>query len=465
MPAEVIPQACLLFIDWLGISIRMNGEPSSIPGYLWRCYSATNVWARRDVLYSEDGDRVLTLLFQPRSSVIAASSALVEISNEWLYHGGGVERILDVLLRSVFFEVTGFSRLDLAVDFCPTEHQREVIWGLAAGQYYIAGKRNGSGFWSVDNNKRLHQDWRGRTIPHCQSWGHKTSGIRWKLYYKTKELLDAGGGKFMDKPYIIDHWRQHGMDISNVWRLEVSIKHTNDLTFCGDHVTLETLQESREDLFLSMYHSRFIVKANEGHVDRTNDTTIDFLPVKNMRSVVRYSEPKRMAEHSGRITLLRHLVASLEDEQVLLDKPTREGVYSHIYQLLQRDNLHNYFRAMTGYWFEEFTNVTTERAVTAIRTNSKYAIALQHDGKGLIGAERQIDTQSWRKCVDIAPKTDFECYDVDNCPIPTREGDVIRMRRRGRSEVQYDKPVVIPFPTENVQLCIKHLIINNLRPD
>lgn len=451
MQEIAIPQACLLFIDWLGLSIRMNGEPRPVPGYLWRCYSATNVWARRDVLYSEDGDRILTLLFQPRSPVIAASSALVEIDNEWLYHGGGVERILDVLLRSVFFEVTGFSRLDLAVDFCPTEHQREVIWGLAAGQYYIAGKRNGSGFWSVDGNERLHSDWRGRTIPHCQSWGHKTSGIRWKLYYKTKELLDAGGGKFMEKPYIIDHWRQHGMDISNVWRLEVSIKHTNDLTFCGDPITLETLQERREDLFLSMYHSRFQVKANEGHVDRTNDTSIDFLPVKNMRSVVRYAEPKRMAEHNGRITLLRHLVASLEDEHVLLDKPTREGVYSHIYQLLQRDNLHNYFRAMTGYWFGEFTGVTNERAATASREAKGHAIGLQYEGKGLIGAERQIDTQSWRKSGDIVPYAGFECYDTDNQPVPTREGDIIRMRRRGWAEIQYDKPVVIRYPEPGEQ--------------
>ena len=110
-------QELLLNCDWLGLSLHLAGEPKPVDGYIWREYTATNVWNKRRVLWTEDGDRVLTLLSEPRSAIISKSAALCEIENEWLYHGGGHQRILDVLEKSVYFNITGISRLDLAVDF------------------------------------------------------------------------------------------------------------------------------------------------------------------------------------------------------------------------------------------------------------------------------------------------------------------------------------------------------------
>lgn len=441
MSREEAPQECLLFIDWLGLSLRIADEPRAIPNYVWREYSSTNVWRRRNVLYTDRGDRVLTLLFDPISNIISSNAALLEVDNEWLYHGTGTWHILEVLLQSVFYEITGISRLDLAVDFCPNDCQANIIRGLSSGQYYIGGKRNGSQFWSTNTNEKLAKQWQNIAIPHCQSWGHKTSDIRWKLYYKTKELLDAGGGKFMEKPYIVDHWRMHGMDISNVWRLEVSCHHLNNLTLMGNPITLGELAEYREELFLSLYNSRFQVKANQGHKDRTNDDTIPFLPLHNMQSLLRYAEPRRMAEHNGRITLLRHLVSSLEDEHVLLDKPTREGVLEHIRAVVERDHLENYFRMVTGKWLEEFTAVTNDNANGLLMAN-----------KGSIAAERREIPDPKRVQADIRPKTDFEQYDADNKPIPTGEGDAIRARRAARAEKQYDRPLTIRKPPSGKQL-------------
>ena len=48
------------------------------------------------------------------------------------------------------------------------------------------------------------------------------------------------------------------------------------------------------------------------------------------------------------------MIASLDDEQVLLDRTSRENVYEHIYKIIERDNLSNYFMAMTGSWFDEW---------------------------------------------------------------------------------------------------------------
>ena len=355
-------QKILCSCDWLGLSLRLSGEVKPIEGYVWREYSATNVWNKRRILYTEDGDKVLTLLNEPRSAIIAKNAALLEIENEWLYHGGGYWKILDTLRSSVFFEVIGISRLDLCVDFVPTKSQSATIDKLYNGNYYVVGKRNGSNFWSRNKNPKLQADWLNREIPHNQSWGHKTSAIKWKLYYKSKELLDAMGGKFYDKPYIVDMWRINGLDTSNVWRLEVSLKHLNDYSIYGHPITLDWLDSNQLELFCQMYNQRFQIRKNQGHLDRSNDDEVEFLPIPKIKKTFERNDPKSKRQHNGRITLLRHLVQSLDDEQVLLDSVSRNAVFDHIASILNRDNLHNYFLAITGQWFDEWVATKDEQA-------------------------------------------------------------------------------------------------------
>lgn len=355
-------QKILCSCDWLGLSLRLSGEVKPIEGYIWREYSATNVWNKRRILYTEDGDKVLTLLNEPRSAIIAKNAALLEIENEWLYHGGGYWRILDTLRSSVFFEVIGISRLDLCVDFVPTKSQSATIDNLYNGKYYVVGKRNGSNFWSRNKNPKLQADWLNREIPHNQSWGHKTSAIKWKLYYKSKELLDAMGGKFYDKPYIVDMWRINGLDTSNVWRLEVSLKHLNDYSIYGHPITLDWLDSNQLELFCQMYNQRFQIRKNQGHLDRSNDDEVEFLPIPKIEKTFERNDPKSKRQHNGRITLLRHLVQSLDDEQVLLDSVSRNAVFDHIASILNRDNLHNYFLAITGQWFDEWVATKDKQA-------------------------------------------------------------------------------------------------------
>ena len=347
-------QKLLLNCDWLGLSLHIAGEPQPIKGYVWREYTATNVWNKRRVLWTDEGDRVLTLLYEPRSAIISQSAALWEIEHEWLYHGGGHQRILDILAQSVLYNITGISRLDLAVDFCPTLTQKEVILGLSDGTYYIGGKEHRVPWYDKIRNPKLNEMWLGKNIPYDQSWGHKTTDIKWKLYYKSKELLDAGGGKFMMKPYIVDQWRIHGMDISNVWRVEVSLRKCNNYLLYGNRLILSEIEANFEALFRQLYQSRFQVKLNEGHKDRSNDRQVTFLPINKIYYTLEKRKPENDRQHNGRITLLRHLVQSLDDEQVLLDKTSRENVYNHIYQIIERDNLNNYFQTMTGFYFEEW---------------------------------------------------------------------------------------------------------------
>lgn len=383
-------QTIIANTDWMGVSVILDGDVEAAPsGHVWRVYeNGTNVWKRRRVLYSDRGDRVCTLLSDPKSKLIDNHAALLEIDNEWLYHGIGVDGIQNMLHKVCPFHVSGMSRLDLCIDFTPTEEQAEIIDGLASGRYYVAGKQNGSGFWSINNSDYIPPRWRAHRIPHSTSWGHKTSAVKWKLYYKTKELRDAAGGIGFDKPYIVDQWREAGLTENDVWRLEVSIHNCNSIDFEGERLTQEAWRTQMLHIVRAFYVNRFVVRRNEGHKDKTNDTTMRFLPIDCIRTI-RCRKPNGMAQHSGRIALLRHLVKSLEEAEVLLDDTARENVLWHIGQIVENDGLREYFRAMVGDYYEDY--------IEAIRCDALENT--EYSGKVLI--EKQLQNY------DITPNGNF----------------------------------------------------------
>lgn len=341
--------------DWVGFSLSLREMPKDAPkGTKWNKMTATNVWSQRWVLYNEHGQRLFTLLFDPRSSILRRNAALLEVDNEWLYHGLGIDGCLRLMSHVARYDIDGLSRADLAIDFSPTPAQVDVILGLADGRYYVSGKRNGSGFWSSEKSDWCPDMWKGIKLPHCQSWGHKTSDVKWKLYYKTKELKDAVGGLGWDKPYIVDMWRQFGLEESNVWRLEVSVKHGNNHLVCGDKMTWPLLRNNVSGVFEALYRERFQVCKNEGHKDRTNDTRIDFIPMESFYQSFRNKRTVSLSKRNGRITLLRHLVQSCDTAEVLLDDDAREMVFGHIEHILQRDAMGKYFSAMVGKDFYEW---------------------------------------------------------------------------------------------------------------
>lgn len=346
----------ILNTDWMGLSLHLLDDVGHAPrGYQWQEYEGgTNVWGARRVLYNDHGERVLTLLSQPKSSIHDSNAALMEVSNEWLYHGIGVDGCLKLLKRCVPFDVSGISRLDLACDFVPNDEQRNVIEQLASGAMYVAGKRSGSGFWSINTDEWMPDVWRGRKIPHCISWGHKTSDVKWKLYYKSKELHDAAGGKWFEKPYIVDQWRINGMDVENVWRLEVSIKHGSKLTFDGMPIDLDVWRENRTLLWHGFYRSRFVIRKSEGHADKRNDEEVWFLP-SYKTSDVKCMQYDGEQIHNARITLLRKLVQSCNEPEIYMDAPTRKSVIDMVTGIVQRDGLSRYFRGMTGFTLGEWT--------------------------------------------------------------------------------------------------------------
>lgn len=348
--------------DWFALSILLEGDFGLVspPNHLWQIYDhGTPVWDFRAVLFNEYGEKVITLLAKPKSTTfLNPRAALVEIANEWLYRGMGVDRILRLLYKCCPYSIVGLSRLDLCMDFQPTLEQCEVIRGLSEKRYYVSGKRNKSEFYSSPMEEWVPAVWKG-SCPHQQSWGHKTTQVKWKLYYKSKELRDNGGGWF-DKPYIVDGWRKYGLDENNVWRLEVSMTDCNSLMWEGEPIKYQTWCENEMSIFTSMYCSRFIVRRNEGHRDKTNDTIVRFLPIDTIKKV-RCKRYESETGRSARLGLLRSLIKYGETEEVYMDVRASRALCEHVERIVMNDNLERYFESATGLTLGQWTKRQVDR--------------------------------------------------------------------------------------------------------
>ena len=117
---------------------------------------------------------------------------------------------------------------------------------------------------------------------------------------------------------------------------------------------------------------------------------------------------KRLAEHHGRITLLRHLVQSLDDEQVFLDEESRMGVFEHIYKLVERDHLENYFRAMTGKWIDEYVSDKDTEARELFSQRVDTCSVLYMEEKGSSAAKQRFDVPLNREKFENRPNLQFE---------------------------------------------------------
>lgn len=340
-----------LFVDWLAISLQLQLESDDlsilpISGCSIVEQTPTNIWARRALILNEVGDKMLTVLWQPKSSIIHKKSALLEVANEWLYHGRGPVSMVDEFCLVNNAIVMGVSRIDLAADFELTPEREEVVWGLANGSMYVAGKRSGSSFWSISNDFRMAERFMGKKIPHCQSWGHKSSAVKWKLYYKWKELCDSAGSTGWDKIYIVDQWNELGMKPENVWRLEVSIKHCNGLRRDGFPLTYGQINREVIDIYRALYCERFVVRKNQGHKDKTNDEIVPFLPVEGFKRSVRCSTPVADVPRNAATSLLRNLCRSLDETSILCDEKLREGVLWQIENICMSQHLIGYASAI-----------------------------------------------------------------------------------------------------------------------
>lgn len=343
--------------DWLAWSVRgidLNLLPSGSvcfrhkgTTYEVKLFDGTATYRHRWVFFEKDhADKVATLLCWPKSKLFDPGSGLLEVANEWLYHGIGWAGVFDLVNFFAPMVRYGYSRLDYAFDFTPNRRQRCIIQMLADSKAYIAGKRNGTAWWSIDSSEGCPAPYRGRKIPHCQTWGHKTTAVKWKVYYKSKELAEPNAWRGFEKPYIVDLWRKAGLDVYNVWRVEVSIHHGNgfEVNECAG-IPYDLDRAGMERVARGLLASRFIIRKAEGHTDKTNDRVLPLFENYRLTAVkCRQYDGDRQTD--ARHALLRRLLAAMDEPEIEVSDRLRVGVAWLANELVEVDKLGMYAKSL-----------------------------------------------------------------------------------------------------------------------
>lgn len=230
----------VLSIDWLKIFCVFEGEgvwmpdeagsnsPDSIgftykkEDYGTRCFSRLY---RVRVPNAEGGiDEFAEIEATPYSDILPPFAMMVRFVNRTLYLPNFWE-MADALLQQNNLSCRGISRIDICADFNQFETltPKELIEGFAAKKFRHIGR--GVGALYFNHGIGAEKDVYGRPVKDYGvrytglSFGTHGSDAHVYLYDKTLELDTQG-----DKPWIKDTWRNAGLDVRNVWRLEVSIK-------------------------------------------------------------------------------------------------------------------------------------------------------------------------------------------------------------------------------------------------
>lgn len=346
--------------DWLSFSVHMvMTDAERLEGVHMNCphsytllpqKTGTNQFKQRAILYNEAGDKVLTLLWQPHSNIIAPDTLFVEVANRWLYSNFDP---LPLLLQIHNFTFGSLSRFDIATDFNPTTRQQQVIAMLTAGTAYVQGKREGSQFHDFKQGQIVERQ--ARQL----SWGSPQTNIKFKLYNKTKEIteVDEQGRQWCNKPYIRDYWQLNGLVTNrDVWRLEVSISSASTYQWRGEKLGLSIYDPAQyTPLYYDLVATRFVVRKNEGHTNKRYDHILDFLRITESEHYrLRRLDPATEQKHTDHAATLRNVIKQLEREETKCNQTIALSLLYTAKNIVDAANLQGYFLRSTGSSFEQW---------------------------------------------------------------------------------------------------------------
>lgn len=246
------------------------------------------------------------LLAYPRMRNVRRDSFLFKIYNYWLYQPDVWERLAYVC-GTLGLAVESISRIDLAADFNAFAgglHPIEFIRQFMSGELKKKGRSRGRVFFA--------QEYRGNSKSgapkDCLQFnalqiGKRSSDACCYLYNKSLELKEE-----TMKPWIVDCWRDAGLDVDNVWRLEVSLT-SKALTFfdktSGEYIDfgLANLTDPHAGVnALTLFHAYlqslffFFYPTGQANVSREKMLPLfgDVIPFS--RSVLRHQNPSDRAE-------------------------------------------------------------------------------------------------------------------------------------------------------------------------
>lgn len=354
----------VISIDWLSFSYNLTLTKEEYLGNEIKMFvpedcsaeilDGTKVFNKRMIVRDLSGRKVLTVLYDPKSSLIPKRICLCEVANVCLYDYSwrGVCLLIQKMHAGNF---NSLSRLDIACDF--DEIGDDVAKMFDEGLIYVQKKKEGCMFYDT-----MEKDGYVIRKPRQISFGSKTSKIKWKLYNKSKEI------KVSHKEYIEKHWRDNQLNLSkDIWRLEVSLNRVSSLQCLNkDGVDLLDFHEfwGRQCyfwLFPAFYTNNFVVRKNEGRAgNKYNPNPLfDFLDMYNKDDVAKLSV--RSAVLPGQkyvadkevVEVFFRMVADLQKEVVRRHFNVADNMLSAIRNMMNIFSLEDVMKDVCGVTFEE----------------------------------------------------------------------------------------------------------------
>ena len=328
------PTNVVVSLDWFSLSIQTlhpyeDGEAFSLPDG-WQCLEmgATATWTRRWYIMDADGNKLGTFLAVPRSPLIPACCAMLEVANPVLY-SEDFEEIANAMLAMYPMVVSGVSRADLCGDFGMTEAQWQVFRGLQHGDFYVKGLRQGVDWWDAK-----HAEKRPRQL----QWGGTESVFHWKLYDKYKEL-HPDKSDLSEKPYIEALWQAVGIEPKTAWRLEVSITACNRIVDdTGVVIPMFDWWRRRDYLYGRIYGDKFVIREHQGHADRRSDPIVNFLSIESNTAKFLQHRAARSEMHSdAERRIVCHMWREFTDAEVRRNKALIWAIRDFLCQMFQNE--------------------------------------------------------------------------------------------------------------------------------
>lgn len=364
-------QAFTCNCDWLQYSVHLKEpEPEIIcpDGLRIELCQGNNIFQHRAIVFDSRGAKYMTLLWHPYSKVLPANLMTVQVANEFLYLPGraGIKWSLDDLQKIVDCTFNAVGRVDVCVDFEGSPARDEFLRHLNSGHYYVQHKSEGSNWWH-----EIERDGHKRKQLHCLTWGSQKSEIKVKVYHKSREQGLIGGDE-PEKPWIVNEWKEAGLDIKNVWRLEFSLSGAGQLRYNGLPVTLEMICADGWllDVFCDLYEHRFVTRINQGRRNghHNNDDRVYLFSFPKRGQGLKWAEPKGQDyELPAAIVLLRSMMRQIDNPAVMSARPTFNDYATTILNLIDNHHLSGYFLRTYDKNPEDYFNDLWENVGAGIR--------------------------------------------------------------------------------------------------
>jgi len=333
--------------DWLQFSVHTAQTPPEIlcpDGYRLEVCQGNNIFENRAIVYDQRGAKFLTILWSPYSKVLPSNLMTCQVSNEYLYlpAGMGFKWAWQVLSEMVECSFNAIGRVDICIDWEGTNERTEFLKHLNSGHYYAQRKSVGSAWWHEINANGL-----SKKQIHCLTWGSQKSEIKVKIYHKSREQGILNGGE-PEKPWIVEEWKQAGMNVQNVWRLEFSLCGAGQLRYKGEPIRLENVADPGWllSVLCECYEARFVTRINQGRREghKNNDKRVYLFELPKTAKGLKWAELKgKDYDLPAAITLLRSMMRQIDNPVVLCHRPTFETYATAILDIVRDHHLDGYF--------------------------------------------------------------------------------------------------------------------------